>query len=387
MKKICVITGARSEYGLFYPLLRELKAARGVRLQLIACGMHLSPKYGLTYREIEADGFRLDAKVKFPLPDVCGTAVSIGRAMIALAPALQRLKPDAVAVLGDRFETFAAAAAAYTLKIPVVHLYGGELTAGVFDEAFRHSVTKMSSLHFTSTEEYRRRVIQLGENPASVHNVGAIGLDNIKRGGFLTRAELAASLGLELGENLACVTFHPAMLEQVPPAAQLKELFRALDRFPRLQLVFTLPNADKGGEEIIKAVRAYAAGNPGRVSAFASLGVKRYLSLLKISKAVIGNSSSGIMEAPSLHLATVNIGGRQEGRTRAASVIDCPVEAGAITRAIKKALSPGFAPNLRKPNPYGGGAAAPAIARALLAGLKAGLSVKKNFYDLGKKHV
>ena len=381
MKKICFITGSRAEYGLFYPLLKELAAAPGVKLQIMATGMHLSPKFGLTYREIEADGFRISAKIKFPLPDEGSTAVSIGKALLAITPALEKLKPDVVVLLGDRFETFAAATAAYTLKIPIAHLHGGEITAGVFDEAFRHSVTKMSSLHFTSTEAYRRRVIQLGENPASVFNVGAIGLDNIRRADFLGRKELEKQLGLKLTENLVCVTFHPAMFEAAAPAAQLKELFKALDQFPALQLVFTLPNADRGADEIISAVRAYVKSNASRAAAFTSLGQKRYLSLLKLTKVVIGNSSSGIIEAPSLKVPTVNIGTRQEGRARAASVIDCPAEAAAIAAALKKVLSRAFSAKTRKPNPYGDGKTAPKIAAILLA-KTGGLSVKKVFFDL-----
>lgn len=381
MKKICVITGARSEYGLLSPLLKLLKAASGVRLQVMATGMHLSPKFGLTYREILKDDFKIDAMVKFPLPDVCGTPAAIGKAITAIAPALQKLKPDLVVLLGDRFETFAAATAAYTLKIPIAHLHGGEITAGVFDEAFRHAVTKMSSLHFTATEEYRRRVIQLGESPASVFNVGAIGLDNIGEIEFMSREELGASLGVKLGESLACVTFHPAMFEAASPGAQLKELFRALDNFPGLQVVFTLPNADRGAEEIIQAIRGYAKRNSGRVSAYASLGVRRYLSLIKISKVVIGNSSSGIIEAPSLRVPTVNIGTRQEGRAKAASIIDCPAKTKDIVKAVRQALSPAFASNLTKANPYGDGKTAPRIAAILKK--KAGLlTVKKEFFDL-----
>lgn len=381
MKKICVITGARSEYGLLAPLMRELKAARGVKLQIMATGMHLSPKFGNTWREIAADGFKIDARVKFPLPDEKGTPAAIGRAVEAIAAALEKLAPDMVVLLGDRFETFAAATAAYTLKIPIAHLHGGEITAGVFDEAFRHSITKMSSLHFTSTAEYRRRVIQLGENPASVHNVGAIGLDNIRGLDYLVPGELERQLGIKLSENLACVTFHPAMFEQAPPQAQLRELFKALDRFPGLQTVFTLPNADKGAEGLIKAIKAYARRNSGRAAAYASLGVRRYLSLMKISKVVIGNSSSGIIEAPSLGVPTVNIGDRQQGRVRAASVVDCRSGAAAIERAIRRALAPAFARSLKKTNPYGDGRTAPRIARVLLR-KAAGLGVKKEFYDL-----
>lgn len=381
MTKICVITGARSEYGLLAPLMRRLKAARGVRLQVMATGMHLSPKFGNTWREIAADGFKIDARVRFPLPDEKGTAVSIARAVEGIAAALSALKPGVVVLLGDRFETFAAATAAYTLKVPVAHLHGGEVTAGVFDEAFRHAVTKMSALHFTSTAEYRRRVIQLGESPAAVFNVGAIGLDNIRSIDYMGREELGASLGADLAGDLACVTFHPAMFEKARPAAQLAELFRALDRFPALRPVFTLPNADSGAAEIIKAIKAYVGKKKGRALAYASLGVRRYLSLVKLSKVVIGNSSSGIIEAPSLRVPTVNIGSRQEGRARGASVIDCAAAAVEIERAIKKALSPAFAKNLRKPNPYGDGRTAPRIA-ALLLRKAAGLGVKKSFCDL-----
>lgn len=381
MTRICVITGARSEYGLLAPLMRRLKAARGVKLQVVVTGMHLSPKFGSTWREIAADGFKIDARVRFPLPDEKGTAVSIARATEGIAAALGRLKPGVVVLLGDRFETFAAATAAYTLRVPVAHLHGGEVTAGVFDEAFRHSVTKMSSLHFTSTEEYRRRVIQLGENPAAVFNVGAIGLDNIRSVDYMDREELGASLGADLAGDLACVTFHPAMFEKARPAAQLAELFRALDRFPALRPVFTLPNADSGAAEIIKAIRAYVGKRKGRALAYASLGVRRYLSLIKLSKVVVGNSSSGIIEAPSLRVPTVNIGSRQEGRARGASVIDCAAGAEEIGRAIRKALSPAFAGNLKKANPYGDGRTAPRIA-ALLLKKAAGLGVKKSFRDL-----
>lgn len=381
MTRICVITGARSEYGLLAPLMRRLKAARGVKLQVMVTGMHLSPKFGSTWREIAADGFKIDARVRFPLPDEKGTAVSIARATEGIAAALGRLKPGVVVLLGDRFETFAAATAAYTLRVPVAHLHGGEVTAGVFDEAFRHSVTKMSSLHFTSTEEYRRRVIQLGENPAAVFNVGAIGLDNIRSVDYMDREELGASLGADLAGDLACVTFHPAMFEKARPAAQLAELFRALDRFPALRPVFTLPNADSGAAEIIKAIRAYVGKRKGRALAYASLGVRRYLSLIKLSKVVVGNSSSGIIEAPSLRVPTVNIGSRQEGRARGASVIDCAAGAEEIGRAIRKALSPAFARNLKKANPYGDGRTAPRIA-ALLLKKAAGLGVKKSFRDL-----
>lgn len=381
MTRICVITGARSEYGLLAPLMRRLKAARGVKLQVMVTGMHLSPKFGSTWREIAADGFKIDARVRFPLPDEKGTAVSIARATEGIAAALGRLKPGVVVLLGDRFETFAAATAAYTLRVPVAHLHGGEVTAGVFDEAFRHSVTKMSSLHFTSTEEYRRRVIQLGENPAAVFNVGAIGLDNIRSVDYMDREELGASLGADLAGDLACVTFHPAMFEKARPAAQLAELFRALDRFPALRPVFTLPNADSGAAEIIKAIRAYVGKRKGRALAYASLGVRRYLSLIKLSKVVVGNSSSGIIEAPSLRVPTVNIGSRQEGRARGASVIDCAAGAEEIGRAIRKALSPAFAGNLKKANPYGDGRTAPRIA-ALLLKKAAGLGVKKSFRDL-----
>lgn len=386
MKKICVITGARSEYGLLAPLMRELNAARGVKLQVLATGMHLSPKFGNTWREIAADGFKIDAKVKFPLPDAVGTPAAIGRAVEGIAAALKKLKPDLAVLLGDRFEAFAAATAAYTLQIPIAHLHGGELTAGVFDEAFRHAITKMSALHFTSTEEYRRRVIQLGESPAMVFNYGAIGLDNVRGLKLLGREELGRQMGVKLSENLACVTFHPVMFEAAPPQAQLKELFKALDAFPRLQAVFTLPNADAGADAIIRAIRGYASARPGRVSAYASLGVKRYLSLVKLASVVIGNSSSGIIEAPSLRVPTVNIGDRQQGRTRAASVIDCPARSGEIVSAIRRALTPAFAKKLKEPNPYGDGGTARRIARTLLH-KSDGLSVRKTFYDLGGAYV
>ncbi|MDD5131499.1 MAG: UDP-N-acetylglucosamine 2-epimerase [bacterium] len=389
-KKICIITGSRAEYGLFYPLLKLLRNNRLFKLQLVVTGSHLSREFGLTYREIEQDGFTLSGKVDLKLDSDTpqGVLNSMGLALSGLGKVLTRLKPDAVVILGDRFEIFCAATAAYVNRIPVVHLYGGELSAGAIDEAFRHSITKMSFLHFTATEEYRRRVIQLGEEPKRIFMVGAIGLDNIKKMKLLTRTQLEESLDFSLGDQAVLVTFHPVTLETDSAGAQCAELLRALDQFPDLKIIFTRPNADTNGRVIIKLIEEYVRNNPGRAKSFSSLGQLRYLSSLKQVKAVVGNSSSGIIEAPSLKIPTVNIGDRQKGRIKAQSIIDCRPEEKDIVTALKKAFSPAFQARCRKTvNPYGQGYAADKIMRVLAALNWDKLDLKKSFYDLRGRSV
>jgi GDP/UDP-N,N'-diacetylbacillosamine 2-epimerase (hydrolysing) len=387
-KKICVVTGSRAEYGLFYPLLGKIRSSGAFRLQVIATGMHLSPKFGLTFREIEKDGFKIDEKVKMLLPGDTPADISrsVGLGCSGFAGAFARLEPDLVVVLGDRFEIFSAAIAAFIAKIPVAHIHGGELTEGAMDDAFRHSITKMSALHFTSTGEYRRRVIQLGEPPERVFNVGALGIDNIRLTKLLSKKESERALGLKFGGKAALVTFHPATLETGDTGKQFRELLKALDAFKELKLVFTMPNTDPGGAAIAKLIDLYVKDNPERACSFASLGRVKYLSCLKHIDVVIGNSSSGIIEAPSFGKPTVNIGSRQQGRIRADSVIDCdPVSAG-ITRAIRKALSVPFAEFCRSvKNPYGDGKTTGRIVNALIRNAGRFRSLKKRFYDI--KHV
>lgn len=384
-RRICVITGSRAEYGLLRPLLRLLERDRHFRLQLLAAGAHLSPEFGLTYREIEADGFRIDRKVEMLLPGdtSLATAKSIGLGIMRLAEAFSRLAPELVILLGDRFEIFAAASAAHTMLIPIAHLHGGELSKGALDDAYRHAITKMSFLHFVSTEKYRRRVIQLGEAPGRVFNTGAIGLDNVASLQLLGRRELEQRLDFKLGARNALVTFHPVTLEDRTAGAQFSQLLKSLDRFPDLKVIFTKPNADPGGRVIIKLIDAYLRRRPGKAAAYTSLGTLNYLSAAGHCDAVAGNSSSGLIEIPSLGIPTVNIGDRQNGRLKPATVLDCaPCEAD-ITAKLRRAFSPAFRAFCRKAkNPYGRGGTAEKIAAILRRRFPTRACLKKGFYDL-----
>ncbi len=345
MRKICVVTGSRAEYGLLYWLLKEIQADPDLQLQIVATGMHLSPEFGLTYKVIEADGFTITAKVEMLLSSdtPVGIAKSMGLGTIGLAEALDRLQPDIVVLLGDRYEIFAAAQAAMVARIPIAHIHGGEATEGLIDEAIRHAVTKMSHLHFTAAQPYRKRVIQMGEAPQRVFNVGAIGLDNLSQLDLLSRVELESSLNfcLHPGPVILC-TYHPVTLSEDDAGVALQQLFSALDRLPKAKVVFTKGNADTGGRIINQMIDDYAARNSERVAAFVSLGQVRYLSLLREADVVLGNSSSGIVEAPTAHTPTVNIGDRQRGRLKAPSIIDCDDSADSIATAIERALSPEF---------------------------------------------
>ena len=344
-RKICIVTGTRAEYGLLYWLMKEMGADPDLQLQLIATGMHLSPEFGLTYQQIEADGFTIDAKVEMLLSSdsPVGIAKSMGLAVIGFADALDRLKPDILVALGDRFEILAAAQAAMVARIPIAHIHGGEATEGVIDEAIRHAVSKMSHLHFTAAEPYRKRVIQLGEAPERVFNTGAVGLDNLTQLNLLNRAELEKALDFKLSPApVILCTYHPVTLSEDGAGYVLGELLKALDRLPSARVIFTKGNADTGGRVINQMIDDYALRNPERVAAFVSLGQVRYLSLLREVDVVLGNSSSGIVEAPTARTPTVNIGDRQRGRLKAPSIIDCDESADSILIAIEKALSPEF---------------------------------------------
>jgi len=304
----------------------------------VATNMHLSEAHGLTYREIEADGFHIDKKVPMDMGDEPGQIVrGMGREMAGMADALEELQPDLMVVLGDRYEMLVAVSAALIFRIPVAHISGGDVTEGAYDDAIRHSITKMSHLHFATTEDYRLRVIQLGEEPGRVWNVGNIGIDNIRHLTLMERGELEEQLGLDLQRPTASVTFHPATLDREGAEAQADALLEALERVADMQYVVSLPNSDNGGGRIAERFKAWAQGHADRVRVYPSLGYVRYLSLLRCATCVIGNSSSGIVEAPSMHLPTVNIGSRQQGRIRAASVIDCRPVADEVVQAIAKA--------------------------------------------------
>lgn len=339
MKKVCVITGTRAEYGLLKPLIQKIDNDNSLELQLVATGMHLSPEFGLTYQEIEQDGFKITERNEMLLSSdtANGITKSVGLGTIGFADIFTRTAPDMVVILGDRYEMLAAAIAAMIHRIPIAHIHGGELTLGAVDDAIRHSITKMSTLHFTSTEEYRRRVVQLGEEPESVFYVGALGVENIRTQELMGREELSESIGFSLDKPYVMATFHPVTLENNTAGKQFENLLAALDRFPEYRIIFTKANADTDGRIINRKIDQYVEQNSRRALSYTSLGMIRYLSALKYCEMVIGNSSSGIMEAPSFQVPTVNIGNRQSGRVRAKLVIDCGNDTDDISEAIKKA--------------------------------------------------
>ncbi|ATG91744.1 UDP-N-acetylglucosamine 2-epimerase [Methylomonas koyamae] len=383
-RKICVVTGSRAEYGLLYWLMKEIAGDPELALQLIATGMHLSPEFGLTWRQIEADGFTINRKVEMLLSSdtPVGISKAMGLGLIGFADALAELQPDIVVVLGDRFEIFAAAQAAMNLRIPLAHIHGGELSEGAVDDAIRHALTKLSHLHFTAAEVYRQRVIQLGEQPERVFNVGAPGLDQIVRLPLLPRTELEAAIGFKLAERNLLVTFHPATLEHASAAEQFDQLLLALDEYPEVNIIFTYSNADADGRVIAESIEGYRQRWPERVAAFVSLGSLRYLSAMRHVDAVVGNSSSGLLEAPAFKIPTVNIGDRQRGRLCAASVLHCPPRADAIKTALEQVWSGELAPVLANlQHPYGSGGASAAIKQVLQSTDLNGL-LKKRFYDL-----
>ena len=343
-RKICVVTGTRAEYGLLYHTMKEIQRDNSLELQIIATGTHLSPEFGLTYKVIEADGFNIDAKVEMLISGDTPVSVtkSMGVELISLADIFARLSPNLIVLLGDRYETLIAAVAALTANIPVAHIAGGEVTEGAIDDSIRHAITKLSHLHFVSTAEHANRVKQLGENPSHVYEVGATGLDNIVKMKFLSLAELEESINFSLGDKFFLVTYHPVTVKAYENEDALQNLFDALDNFSDFKVLFTKSNSDAGGISINKKIDAYAAKNPARVCCQTSLGQLRYLSAMKNCAAVIGNSSSGIFEAPALKKPTVNIGARQQGRVRYPSIIDCKENTADIIAAVEKAISPQF---------------------------------------------
>lgn len=381
--RICVITGTRADYGQLRRVMELIRRRKGFGLQIIATGMHLSPEFGLTFREIERDGFTIDRKVETLLSadTTTGIAKSMGLGIIGISVALEELRPDLLLVLGDRFEIFAAVAAATVLRIPVAHLHGGETTEGAFDEALRHAITKMAHIHFVAAEEYRRRVIQLGEHPSRVFKVGGLGVDIIKTQRLLGRGATEKALGFTFGSRNLLVTFHPVTLERATASKQMTELLTAFRKIPETHLIFTMPNADTDGRDMMQILRAFVQSRTN-ARVYTSLGQQLYLSCLQFVDAVVGNSSSGLTEAPSFNKGTINIGDRQRGRIRAKSVIDCEARASSIGRALDLIYSPAFktrTENVR--NPYGKGGASERIVRVLeRTSLRKVL--KKSFYDI-----
>lgn len=382
-RKICIATGTRAEYGLLRWVMEGVRNDPELELQIIATGMHLSPAFGLTYREIEEDGFTLDRKIEI-LSDSdtpVGISKSMGLAMAGFAQAYAELQPDLLLILGDRYEIFSAASAAMVACIPIAHLHGGEATEGLIDEAIRHSLTKMSHYHYVAADEYRQRVIQLGESPERVFLVGGLGVDGISKVSLMSRTELETSLDFKFGTHNLLVTFHPVTLESNSASEQMQALLNALHQLEDTHIIFTLPNADTGGRVLIRMIEAFVATHPNTRS-YPSLGQKRYLSCIAQIDGVVGNSSSGLMEVPSFRKGTVNIGDRQNGRLRAESVIDCGSGEAEIAAALRRLYAPEFQTvlaNVR--NPYGEpGASAKIVDSIKQVDLKNVL--KKRFHDL-----
>lgn len=384
-RRIAVVTGSRAEYGLLRWLMELIAADPALELQVIATGMHLSTEFGLTFRAIEDDGFTIADRVDMLLASDDPRAIvkSVGLGTIGFADVYARLKPDCVVVLGDRFEILAAAQAALLMRLPLAHLHGGERSDGAIDDSIRHAITKMASLHFVAADEYRRRVVQMGEDPSRVFSFGAPGLDAITKIGRLDRAELERSLGLKLAKPTFLVTYHPATLGDADAVSAVRALCRALDRFPQASVVVTKPNADAFGRAITAELERWAASHAGRVVVHTSLGQQRYLSTLAYADVVVGNSSSGLIEAPALRIPTVNVGPRQDGRLKAASVIDCAETEDDIVRAIEQAMSSAHAAVVREMTPpYGTGANASEKIKEVLATVALDSLVRKRFWDL-----
>lgn len=386
MKRIGIMTGTRAEYGLLKPLMQEINKDNDLELYLIVSGMHLSPEFGMTYQEIEEDGFEINAKVEMLLSSdsPAGISKSIGLGVIGFADEFQRADLDMLILLGDRYEALSAAICALVMRIPIAHLHGGELTEGAIDEGIRHSITKMSYLHFTSTEQYRNRVIQLGENPERVFYVGALGVENIKKIKLMTKEELERSIHFEIDENTVIVTYHPVTLENNTVEEQFLNLLEVLDRNPKIRMIFTKANADTNGRIVNELIDKYAAQNSERACAFVSLGQKRYLSALKYCRIVIGNSSSGIIEAPSFGKPIINIGDRQKGRICADSVINCGYTQQEIQQAMETALTKEFENKARNcRNPYEKENTAANIISVIKDYLlNDKIKLKKGFYDI-----
>lgn len=380
-RKICFVTGSRADFGLLIWPMRAIRETAGLRLQLIATGMHLSPEFGTTIDNIRAEGFTVDDTVETLLSSDSGVGIakSVGLGVIGFADAFTRLAPDLVVVLGDRYETFAAAQAAMFLRLPMAHLFGGDVTEGAIDESIRHAISKMSHLHFTSNADSTRRLAQLGEDPARIFTVGSSGIDSIKRLELMDRESIGREAGMALGERNALVTFHPVTVESNRSVGSLDELFAALSLLdPAFRLFFTLGNADAEGRALNKRIEAFVANRPNAI-AVASLGQLRYISLMNQVDVIVGNSSSGLYEAPSLNIPSVDIGDRQKGRQRAASVFHAAPERQAISSAIAAALQRGRQPTV---NPYGDGEASRRIADRIAAVADFRSLLQKGFHDI-----
>ncbi len=386
MKKISVVTGTRAEYGLLKPLIKSLDDDSDIDLQLMATAMHLSPEYGMTVNEIINDGFPIVKKIEC-LDDsdsAVGISKSISVALSSFAIAFEELKPELIIILGDRTEMLAVAIAASIANIPIAHIHGGETTEGAYDEVIRHAITKMSYWHFTSTENYQNRVIQLGEDPSRVFNVGAIGLDSIKTSPLLSKEEFEKSIDFNIGEQCALITYHPVTLEESTAENQFKSILNSLDSIQSLRMIFTHANSDRDGKVINQMIKEYVSQNNEKAVEFKSLGQLRYLSALQYIDVVIGNSSSGVIEAPYFNIPTINIGDRQKGRVAPESVLNCMPKEKDILSSLKKALSSGFQEAIQSQDQlYGTGNATLKIMNMLKKDDI--VNLKKSFFDINFK--
>ena len=381
-RRICVITGTRAEFGLLYWLMKEIESDDALELQVIVTGMHLSPEFGLTYKEIEKD-FKIDKKIEMLLSSdtSIGISKSMGLAQISFSESYEDLQPDLLLVVGDRYEIFGAVSAAMIARIPIAHLHGGEATEGLVDESIRHSITKMSHLHFTSTDKYKSRVIQLGESPDSVFNVGGLGVDNIEKLQLLTKVDLERVTSFKFGDKNILVTFHPVTLEKCTAETQFQELLDSIDKLKNTKIIFTKANSDTDGRVINSMIDVYVGKRDNAIS-FVSMGQLNYFSALQFIDSVVGNSSSGLLEAPSFKIGTIDIGDRQKGRIKADSVISCDPTQESINNAFDKLYSKSFQKVISNTkSPYGTGGASKKVVRIIK---KANLSniLKKSFYDI-----
>lgn len=384
-RKICVVSGTRADFGLLTPLLNEIQNDDKLELQLVVTGMHLSPEFGSTYKVVE-EQFTINKKIEILLSSdsAIGVSKSMGLAQISFAEAYNELQPDIIVVLGDRYEIFSAAATAMMLKIPIAHISGGEITEGAIDDSIRHAITKMSHLHFVATEEYKNRVIQLGENPERIFNFGELGLDNIEKLTLLDQEAFEESIDYKLDEKSLLITYHPTTLEPIETIKQdFENILSELDSLKNTTLIFTKSNSDEGGRMINSIIDEYVSLNKNKAITFTSLGQLRYLSALQFVDAIVGNTSSGIVEAPSFKLATINIGNRQKGRMQGKNVINTSTESSSLKKAFAKLYSVDFSEQLKKAiNPYYNGGNAAFKTKEILKNENLETIVTKKFFDL-----
>lgn len=384
MKKICVVTATRAEYGLLRNVIARIDADMELELCLLVTGTHLAEKYGSTIEEIVADGFPITKEIPILSGETGeeGIIKAMTNALHAFGETFRELRPDMLIVLGDRYELLPICEAAMIYKIPISHISGGEITEGAMDDSVRHCITKMSHLHFPGCESYRKRIIQMGEQPDCVFNYGDVGIENILKMHYMEKAELETSIDFKLDKPYACVTFHPATLEKTSPKMQIKELLCAIEKFPEMKFIFTGANADAGGDIINQMVKEFVEKHHN-CKAYASLGIRRYLSLLKTSEMIIGNSSSGIVEAPCFGIPTINIGDRQKGRLQADSIINCIPRRDDIIKAINLGLTKQFKDIAAKANnPYGAGNTSEGIIKEIKNYLLKETQLSKTFYDI-----